>query len=448
MNKREFLKASGALLTGTLVSRFATGEQHAAARTNWSGNYTYSTDQLLQPRSVEEAQHMVKASKRVKALGSRHSFNGIADSTGDQISLKQLDEMKVDPESRTVTVGGGVTYGQLSPYLDQHGFALHNLASLPHISVAGACATATHGSGNRNGNLATVVTALEMITADGTLATFSLAQHGDKFPGAVVALGGLGLVTRLTLKVEPTYQMRQVVYENLPFSELEHHFEEIFESGYSVSLFTDWQHHRVTQAWIKSRVDAGHPAPIPPTFFGATKATRKLHPLAGHSAENCTEQLGIPGPWYERLPHFRMNFTPSSGAELQTEYLLPREAGYRAVLAVEELRDMITPHLFISELRTIAADDMWMSTARQRPSMAIHFTWKPEWPAVHAVLPHIEEKLKPFDARPHWAKLFTTPGSRLHELYTEMPAYRALLRQYDPQGKFHNAFLETNILSA
>ncbi len=390
---------------------------------------------------------MVKNGSKLKALGSRHSFDGIADTTGDQISLKHLDQMAVDPKSRTVTVGGGVTYGQLSPYLDQHGFALHNLASLPHISVAGACATATHGSGSKNGNLATAVSAVELIAADGSLVRFSKETQREQLPGSIVALGGLGIVTRLTLNVEPTYQMRQVVYENLPFSQLEKHFDEIFSSGYSVSLFTDWQNHRATQVWIKSRVEQGAAAEIPAEFFGATAAKRKLHPLAGHSAENCTEQMGIPGPWYERLPHFRMNFIPSSGAELQSEYLLPREHGYKAILAVEELRDHITPHLFISEFRTIAADDLWMSTAYQRPSMAIHFTWKPEWAAVKTILPMIEAKLAPFAARPHWAKLFTMEPSRIRSLYPRMPEYRALVQRYDPNGKFRNEFLATNVFS-
>jgi xylitol oxidase len=190
--------------------------------------------------------------------------------------------------------------------------------------------------------------------------------------------------------------------------------DDIFSSGYSVSLFTDWQNHRITQVWIKSRIEPGTSSEPVPEFFGAKLAVKKLHPLAGHAAENCTEQMGVPGPWYERLPHFRMNFTPSSGAELQSEYMVPRDRGYEAILAVEQLRDHVTPHLFITELRTIDADNLWMSPCYQRPSMAIHFTWKPNWPAVREVLPMIEEKLAPFNARPHWAKLFTISPSRLN----------------------------------
>ena len=445
MDKRQFLKTSGVLITGGVLSRLVNGEQQPAPRTNWSGNYQYSTDRLHLPRTVEEVQQVVKKCSKLKALGARHSFNGIADNRENQISLKLLDQMTLDPKSRTVSVGGGVTYGQLAPYIDGLGFAVHNLASLPHVSVAGACATATHGSGCKNGNLSTAVSAMEIVTADGEVVTLSRQKDGDRFPGAVVALGGLGIVTKVTLDVQPTFQVRQVVYENLSLAQLEKHLDDIFASAYSVSLFTDWQNHRATQVWIKRRVEPGESFEFAPEFYGAKLATRKLHPLAGHSAENCTEQMGIPGPWYERLPHFRINFTPSSGAELQSEFFVPRDRGYEAILAVEKLKDRIGPHLFISELRTIDTDHLWMSTAYQRPSMAIHFTWKPEWPAVKQLLPVIEAQLAPFDARPHWAKLFTMAPSRLKSLYAKLPDYQELLKHYDPRGKFRNEFLDTNI---
>src|SRR5882724_12229012 len=439
MNKRQFLKTSSALITGGILSRFVSADQQPAPRTNWAGNYRYSTDRLLLPKSVEEVQQAVKSGGKMRALGARHSFNGIADSKDTQISLKLLDQMVLDPKSRSVTDG------RLAPYIDEQGFAVHNLASLPHVSVAGACATATHGSGSKNGNLSTAVSALEIVTADGEVVTLSREKDAQRFPGAGVALGGLGVVTKVTLDVQPTFQVRQVVYENLSLAQLENHLDDIFSSGYSVSLFTDWQNHRATQVWIKRRVEPGTTFEFAPEFYGAKLATQKLHPLAGHSAENCTEQMGIPGPWYERLPHFRMNFTPSSGAELQSEYFVPRERGYAAINAVEQLRDQITPHLFISEFRTIAADDLWISPCYQRASMALHFTWKPEWPAVKRVLPLIEEKLAPFGARPHWAKLFTMPSAHLRSRYAKMSAYQTMLARYDPNGKFRNEFISNHI---
>ena len=445
MNKRHFLKTSAALLTGNMLSHLAESEP-AKPRTNWSGNYRYSTNNLHLPASVEEVRQIVKSCPKLKSLGARHSFNGIADSTENQISLKKMTNMSIDAQARTVTVESGVTYGQLAPYLDRNGFALHNLASLPHISVAGARSTATHGSGIKNGNLSTAVSALELVTADGEIVKLSRENDAHGFAGAVVDLGALGVVTKVTLDLLPTFQMRQVVYENLSFDQLEKHLDKIFSAGYSVSLFTDWQNHRAAQVWIKTRVEAGESFAIAPDFYGATPAKVKLHPLPGHSAESCTEQLGIAGPWYERMPHFRMNFTPSSGAELQTEYLIPRDHGWEAICAVERLRDQITPHLFITELRTIDADELWMSSAYQRPSLAIHFTWKPEWPEVKGVLPHIESALAPFHARPHWAKLFTMPGSQIRPLYEKLSDFQALVKHYDPAGKFRNQYLRDTVL--
>jgi alditol oxidase len=406
MDKREFLKTSGALLASSLFSKLSAAQTTADSRTNWAGNYTYSTKNLDLPNTVEDVRHRVREHAHLKALGARHSFNGIADSTVEQISLKHFDQIELDTKAKTVTVGAAVTYGQLAPYVDSRGFAVHNLASLPHISVVGACATATHGSGNKNGNLSTAVRAMEIITGNGDVLTFSRKKLGDKFPGAVVGLGALGVITRITLEVQPTFQMTQVVYENLAFSQLEHHLDEIFASGYSVSLFTDWQNHRATQVWIKRRVDQGPHAAANADFYGARPATRNLHPLAGHSAESCTEQMG------------------------------------------EQLRDQITPHLFISEFRSIAADDLWISPCYQRASMALHFTWKPEWSAVKKVLPLIEEKLAPFGARPHWAKLFTMPSAHLRSHYPKMSDYQAMLAQYDPNGKFRNEFISKKIYGA
>lgn len=395
MDKREFLKSSGALVAGSMVSRFTSAGQQPSPRENWAGNLTYSTGHLLAPASVDEVRAAVKSCAKLRALGTRHSFSSIADSTANQISLKRLDQVYIDDASRAVTVGAGISYGQLAPVIDARGYALHNLASLPHISVAGAISTATHGSGLHNGNLATAVSALEIITADGQTLHLSRNKDGERFLGAVVGLGALGVITRVALDLQPTYQVAQSVYQDLSFDYLQHHFDDIFGAGYSVSLFTDWQNHRATQVWIKRRLAPGDKNAWAPEFFSAPLAKEKLHPITGHPAESCTEQQGIPGPWYERLPHFKMNFTPSSGRELQTEYFVPRDRGYEAILAVEKLRDHITPLLFVTELRTIAPDQLWMSMAYQRPSLAIHFTWKPEWPEVRRVLPQIETALAP-----------------------------------------------------
>jgi len=433
---------------GAMLSRYAKGEEPTAHETNWAGNLRYHADHIYAPKSVAEVQDVVRKCNTLRPLGSRHSFNTIADSVTNQVSLMHLDSVEVDAKAQTVTVGAGVRYGTLAPWLDAKGFAVHNLASLPHITVAGAVATGTHGSGVRNGNLSTAVRGLEIVTADGNVVTLTHEHDHAAFHGAVVGLGAIGVVTKVTLAVQPRFDMTQVVYRNLSMDQLEHNLEKIFASGYSVSLFTDWQRNRIAQVWIKSRVAQGEKKTIPPEFYGATAATKNMHPIEDLSAVNCTEQMGVPGPWYERMPHFRMNFTPSSGKELQTEYFVPRNRGYEAIRAVETLRDRITPHLLITELRAIAADDLWLSMAYQRDSMAIHFTWKQETKEVMALLPLIEEKLAPFDARPHWAKLFTVPPATLKARYPKMAEYQGLLNHYDAKGKFRNEFVNHNVFGA
>ncbi|MFC5649501.1 FAD-binding protein [Paenibacillus solisilvae] len=414
---------------------------------NWAGNYRYSASELHVPESVEQVQELVARSSLIKVLGTRHSFNGIADSTGSLLSMQKLNRViALDRTHNKVTVEAGISYGELCRYLHENGYALHNLASLPHITVAGACATATHGSGDRNGNLATAVHSLEIVKADGDTVVFSREQQDGDFAGAVVGLGGLGVVTKITLDVIPAFQMHQHVYDNLPLVHLREHFEDIFSSGYSVSLFTDWKEAVFNQVWQKRRITDQDTAEVKTEFFGAKRATAHRHPVPGYTAENCSEQMGIPGPWYERMPHFRMDFTPSAGEELQSEYFVPREHAYGALCAIDRLRDAISPLLYVSEVRTIAADNLWMSPCYKQESVAVHFTWKPNWEAVSQVLPIIEEQLAPFEARPHWAKLFTMPPARLQSLYEKLPDFRQLLLRCDPQGKFRNDFLKTYIM--
>jgi len=448
MDKRTFLKLLSALMTAPALAPLLASAASERLK-NWAGNLEYSTDHLTSAASLDQVREFVKQQPHLKVLGTRHCFNDIADSASNLLSLKPMDQViALDPAGRTVTVAAGVTYGQLCPYLHEKGFALHNLASLPHISVAGACSTATHGSGEKNGNLPTAVSALELVTASGDLVKLSRHDDASTFHGAVVGLGALGVITKITLDLQPTFLMRQYVYENLPLSQLKDHFDAIESSAYSVSLFTDWQKQRLNEVWLKSRTEPGQAFDPQLEFFGAKRATKNLHPIAELSAENCTEQMGVPGPWYERLPHFRMGFTPSAGKELQSEFFVPRQHAVEAILAVERLRDQVTPHLMISEIRAIAADHFWMSPCCEQPSVAIHFTWKQDWPAVSQLLPVIERELAPFKARPHWGKLFTMSPSLLKSSYEKLPEFIQLSKKYDPQGKFRNAFLERNIFSS
>ncbi len=445
MNKRTFVKLLSAMLPGSIL-QYLMASPGGQKLTNWAGNFEFSTDRLYDANSVEQVRSMVKAQRKLKALGTRHCFNRIADSTDGLLSQKSAeDAVSLDPKGHTVTLSGAMTYGRLCPYLDAKGLALHNLASLPHISVAGSCSTGTHGSGEKNGNLATAVSALDIVTAAGDVLTLSREKDGETFRGAVVGLGAVGVITRVTLNVQPAFVMRQYVFENLPFQEMKDHFDAIESSGYSVSLFTDWRNHRINEVWVKTRIEDGKLFHGAPKFFGAPHATRDLHPIAELSAENCTRQLGVPGPWYDRLPHFRMGFTPSAGKELQSEYYVPRRHAVEAILSIERLRDQISPHLLISEIRTIAADDLWMSPCYKQPSVTIHFTWKQDWPAVRSLLPVIERELAPFKPRPHWGKLFTMPARDLKAAYERMPDFIQLCNKLDPQGKFRNEFLNKNI---
>jgi xylitol oxidase len=444
-----FLEMSGTLMATRLFSpsqdaQAQTPASAAAARlTNWSGNLTYSTGSVSYPRSTDDVVKLVKQHDRLKALGTRHCFNTIADSRDHLMSLKEMNRViALDTQARTVTMEGGINYGQLCPQLQEKGFALHNLASLPHISVAGACTTATHGSGVKNGNLATAVTGLDVVIADGTIVSFSKEKDEERLHAVVVGLGALGVVTKVTLAVQPTFAMRQHVFEDLPLSQATQHFDEIMSAGYSVSLFTDWQRDRINEMWIKSRDDgSGRRTEL----FGARPATKNLHPIAELSAEPCTEQLGVPGPWFERLPHFRMGFTPSSGKELQAEYFVPRQHAVEAMLAIQRMGARVGPHLLISEIRTIDADSLWMSPCYEQPSVAVHFTWKQDWPAVSQLLPAIEREFAPFNVRPHWGKLFTLSPAVLRSRYEKLDAFRKLAAEYDPRGKFQNAFLKQHV---
>jgi len=452
MKKRAFIRTSSVLTAGAILSPMTNCEspkkQEKDPRNNWAGNYQYKAPNLLEPGTVEEVQALVKKTDKLKALGTCHSFNNIADNPKNQISTKGLNSIiSLDKEGRTVTVEAGVSYGKLSLYLHENGFALHNLASLPHISVAGACATATHGSGDKNGNLATAVSALDIVTADGEIVELSRANDGDRFNGAVVGLGALGVVTKVTLDVQPSFDMTQDVYLNMPIQQIADHFDEIEGNGYSVSLFTDWQNNNINQVWIKNRVENGRQIAPSAELFEAKLADRDVHPIIELSAENCTEQMNVPGPWYNRLPHFKMDFTPSSGEELQSEFFVSRENAVEAIMSINKLADQVGPHLFITEIRTVAADDLWMSTAHKRDSVVIHFTWKPDWPAVSNLLPIIERELAPFDVRPHWGKLFTIDPKVLQSCYERFDDFLKLIKEFDPQGKFRNAFLDRNIYS-
>ncbi len=406
---------------------------------NWAGNYTYTAGALHRPGSMDELREIVRRSTRIRVLGTRHSFNDLPDSAA-LVSLERIETpVEIDRDAMTVTVDGAMRYGDLAQELMRHDLALHAMASLPHISVAGAIATATHGSGDRCGNLATAVAALEVMGPDGELRRY--ARGDDDFPGMVVGLGATGVVTRVTLDVEPGYEMRQQVFEFLPWEMMFDRFDEVTSAAESVSLFSDYGE-SVRQVWLKERVTPGEDESLRDAFLGASAATRPMHPVPEMDASACTAQIGEPGPWAERLPHFRLDAVPSSGDELQSEYLVAREHAVDAIHAVRSLSERLRPHLHVSEIRTIASDDLWLSAAFGQDCIGIHFTWKPHQDAVMGLLPVLEETLAPFSPRPHWGKVFVASAEDLEGRYPKMAAFRDLLGRVDPGGKFRNGYLE------
>lgn len=406
---------------------------------NWAGNHTYVAERVHEPTTVEELQELVAGAERVRAVGTRHSFTDLADTTGDLVATGSLPaDVEVDAARPVVRVAAGVRYGELAERLAAQGLALATMASLPHISVAGAVATGTHGSGDRTRSLAGAVAAVELVQADGSLRR--VARGEPDFAGYVVSLGALGVVTHVELDVEPAYAVRQDLYTELDWDVAAEHLDELTASAYSVSLFTDWASGRIQQVWLKSR-DTTPPGDL----WGARPAQQTLHMLAGADIAAVTEQLGAPGPWHQRLPHFRAEFTPSRGEELQSEYLLPREAAREAVERLRALAPSYAGLLQVSEVRTVAADDLWLSSAQGHDVVGLHFTWVRDVAGVYAALPAIEEALLPLGARPHWGKCFVAGAGALRPLYPLFDDFRALAERVDPQGKLRNAFLERHL---
>ena len=409
---------------------------------NWAGNVEFRAARVHRPTTLEELRRVVAGAEAVRVLGSGHSFNRIADTRGDLVLLDAMPaSVRIDAEAGTATVAAGMRLAELSARLHEAGYALANLPSLPHISLAGACATATHGSGNGNQNLAAFIRKVGMVDASGDVVELARGLDAD-FPGVPVGLGALGVVTELTVDVQPTYEVAQYVYPDVSLDEVLARHEDVYESGYSVSTFTNWESERA-QVWLKLRAgaDGGFARPQE-AWLGGKLADRGVHPVPGMPAENCTEQLGVPGPWHERLPHFRPEFTPSNGDEIQSEFFVPRALADRAFEALRRLGARIAPVLMVSEIRSIAADDLWLSPAFERDCFAIHFTWIAVRAAVTPVLAAIEEALLPLGARPHWGKLFTSGPAAALATYEKADAFRRLLDRRDPGGKFRNEYID------
>ncbi|MGO3208443.1 MAG: D-arabinono-1,4-lactone oxidase [Brachybacterium sp.] len=422
-------------------SAHAPDSAHTRPGRSWSGTVDYGPGPLHAPASVAELRTLVGRSRRIRALGTRHSFSEIAASDADLVTLAHLPaDLEVDRAARTVRVAAGVRYGELAVAAAEHGLALANMGSLPHISVGGASATGTHGSGDASRSLASSVRAIELVTDGGDLLALSRAEDPELFDGAVLALGALGIVTHLTLDLVPAASMRQTVHLDFPAGRVTgEDLLTMLAAGTSVSLFHHWDR-RIDQAWVKQVV--GVDEELPEQWLGGRRARRPVHPLAGMPADFCTDQSGEPGPSHERLPHFRLEFTPSSGEEIQSEYFVAREDLAAAVAAVSELGERIRPLLHASEIRTVAAEELWLSPAYRRDSACVHFTWTQLPEQVASLLPEIEERLAPFAPRPHWGKVFTTAPEQVRAQYPRLEDFLALRERLDPDRVFTNAYVD------
>ena len=444
---RRFAKTNGSKISiawvneGELLEAGADTGQGTPVQTithNWCEYVAFGAASVHFPRTVAEVQALVRASAKVRVVGARHSFNAIADTTSALLSLRALERrLEIDAAARTVTIDGGMTYAELCPALDTAGWALFNLPSVPDFTVAGAVSTATHGSGDGNRNLAAAVAALEIVTASGDI--IARKRGEPDFDGAVVALGALGVVTALTLDLVPRFELRQHVFHRLPFEAVAANFDALMQSAYSVSLFTHWNSDHLDQAWLKGLASAPGPGG---SFYGGTAAPGESSPVVGRNPYGTTAQMGVPGPWYDRLPHARIGALPAEGYEYQSEYFVARADAPAALRAIRAIAPALHPALVVSEVRTIAADGLWLSTNYGADSVGLHFSLERDWAIVRPALEALEAALAPFAPRPHWGKLFVTPAADLRSRHPRVAEFRALAARLDPTGKFRNAFVD------
>lgn len=401
--------------------------------TNWATNIEFHDSQTLHPRSIDELAGIVKSNKKVRVRGSGHCFNTIADSYETVVVLDQLQhENRIDHSTLTANIGAGLNYAQIAEFLQPQGFALHNLASLPHISLAGAISTGTHGSGIKNGALHTALKSITIMRPNGEVTTLTKDRHSE-FEATVVGLGVTGIFLSSEVEIQPSFEIYQSVYGEMPHQHFQENLIEILSGAYSVSYFTTWSDLEIGDVWFKSK------NPTPSEYFGVKERDVKAHPIFGEDPESTTEQFGVPGPWHLRLPHFRIDAKPSAGNELQSEFFVASENAPAAFAAIKKISPAFRHQLLVTEIRSIAADEHWLSPAYQRETIAFHCTWKnhAEVPSLVAL---IEEALQPFSFRPHMGKLFNVGFDHLRQVIPQFDSFLEFVRNFDPENKFGNEF--------
>jgi xylitol oxidase len=410
----------------------------ASQLSNWSGSYQFTAREVIAAQTISDVQKAVEQGGKVRAIGTRHSFNDLADNGATLIDVTGIaPDPVIDEAARTVTVGAGTSYGVLASWLEKDGWALHNLGSLPHISIAGATATGTHGSGSGNKILSAAIAGIEYVAADGDL--HHATRKDDNFDGMPVGLGAFGITVRVTLDIEPTYDIRQDAYTSLTWDRVLADPDAVMNSAYSVSLFTDWTGPTLRAAWVKRRTTDADNQDVD-DFFGAQRDPGPVRFI--DAPEDNLTICGVPGPWSQRLPHFRLDSTPSNGDEIQTEYFVDKRHAAQALEALRQRASKIAPVLQVSEIRSIAADSLWLSGSYQCETIALHFTWLNRQDQVNAAVSQVEQALEPFAARPHWGKVSHVTAERVTALYPRLKDARELFERLDPEGRFSNDRLE------
>lgn len=278
---------------------------------------------------------------------------------------------------------------------------------------------------------------MQLISPDGDLIDVD-RSHPD-FDGMVIALGALGPVVRITLDIEPSYQVQQDGYANLSWDAIVGHFDQVSNAGYSVSVMTMWAEPSARQVWVKTRLGDDHPR----TNLADLGATPIPVADLGHGAN--MNPFGSPGPWSRRLPHFRLDSTPSRGHEIQVEWMVPRSAFPGVALSLREHGDLIDSMLVITELRTVAGDDQWLSPTQGQDVVGVHFTCNPDTDRVLSVLHVIEPILLAAGGRPHWGKFFLASAAELAPRYPQLDRWLRLRDRFDPGHKFGNAFIADHL---
>ena len=407
---------------------------------NWAGNLTFSAKEFIEIDNISKLQQVVSNSQGVKVLATGHSFNAIGDTKDTLISLKNLSNgIEIDSQNAQALIPAGMAYADAARYLESKGWAFSNMASLGEVKIAGAISTGTHGSGSNNGVLSTSVVGLEIVLGSGELLTID-QSNSEEFAGFVISLGALGVFTKIKMRIVPSFSVKQFVYENIGIQAVAENFDTVFNSAYSVSYFSNWAKNSTGQIWMKFLDDSSSDN-LSDNWLGANQAKAKQHPVKINNPDPCTDQLGISGKWLYRLPHFKLDSSPASGDEVQTEYLVDRKYVKEYIQDLRTIGDEIAPRVYATEIRTIKSDELWLSGAYQRETVGFHFTWKKSDTLVD-FLPRIEEILGKHHGRPHWAKLFSVKSDELSARYPKYSNFEALLKKYDPKKKFRNKFID------